>query len=111
PKLALPMVSTGLAALGRKKAGVLDRLNASARNCTLKRSRIGKLRKTEKSRFLVPGPRPARRARVPNLVSGVPLAFTTCPGWVKAAGLNHPSGPPLGRYIDTPCTESGTLKV
>jgi hypothetical protein len=25
--------------------------------------------------------------------------------------LNHPSGPPFGRYIETPCTASGTLKV
>src|SRR5262245_12227728 len=35
----------------------------------LKRSWMVKLRKTEKSKLLVPGPRPARRASVPNLIS------------------------------------------
>ena len=32
PKFALPMVNAGLAALGKKNAGVFDTLNASARN-------------------------------------------------------------------------------
>src|SRR5258707_5831937 len=105
------MVSAGLAALGRKNAGVFVRLKASARNCRFNRSRNAKLRNTEKSRFLVLGPRPARRDRVPNFVNGVPLALSTCPGWLNAAGLNHPSGPPFGKYIETPGTASATLKV
>src|SRR5262245_2180465 len=105
------MVSAGFAALGRKNEGVFVRLKASARNCRFIRSRMEKLRNIEKSRFLVPGPRPARRASVPNFVSAVPLTLVTCPGWLNAAGLNQPSGPPFGRYIDCPSTRSGTLKV
>src|SRR6478672_8597630 len=65
----------------------------------------------EKSRFLVVGPRPARRARVPNWVMGVPFAFTMAVGTEKAAGLKNPSGPGLGKYIETPGTPFGTLKV
>src|SRR5712692_6929754 len=65
----------------------------------------------EKSRFLVPGPRPARRARVPNCVMGVPLAFTTGVGVEKAAGLKNPLGPASGKYMETPGTAFGTLNV
>ena len=65
----------------------------------------------EKSRFLVCGPRPARRARSPNSVIGVPFALMTCPGSLNAAGLKNPFGPGFGKYMDTPGTELGTLYV
>ena len=97
PKLGFPIVSGALLAAGRKKAGVLVRLNASVRNCRLRRSRNAKFLNIEKSRFRVDGPRPARRARFPNNVSGLPAAFSTCPGCENAAGLNQPSGPEFGR--------------
>src|SRR5580700_7379566 len=105
------MVSCGVLAAGRKKSGVLVRLNASARNCRFICSRIAKFLNSEKSRFLVFGPRPARRAKSPNSVIGVPAELMTCPGSVNAAGLKNPLGPGFGRYMETPCTELGTLKV
>lgn len=87
------MVSSALLAAGRKKAGVFVMLNVSARNCKVNRSVSRIFRKTEKSRFWVAGPRPARQAKSPYSVSSSPSAFNTWPGSLNAAGLNHPFGP------------------
>src|SRR5436305_2646274 len=105
------MVSDGLFADGRKNAGVLVRLKDSARICRLNRSAKAKFLKMEKSRFLVAGPLAALLANVPNCVSAVPLTFKTDVGCENAAGLKKPSGPAFGRYIETPGTPFGTLKV
>src|SRR6185437_9799542 len=105
------MVRDGLFADGRKKAGVFDKLNASALNWRLNRSRKAKFRNTEKSRFSVAGPRAARRARLPNCVIGVPFTFNTWVGTEKAAGLKYPFGPAFGRYMEAPLTALGTLNV
>ena len=53
-------------ALGRPNATVLVRLNASARNCSLIRSVIVKLREIETSRSCKAGPRSVLRPEFPK---------------------------------------------
>ena len=51
---------------GSPKVAVFVRLNASARNCSFIRSVMTKLRETERSRYLSPGPRSMLRPALPN---------------------------------------------
>ena len=41
----------------------------------------------------------------------MPLTFSTVLGCENAAGLKYPLGPAFGRYMETPVTAFGTLKV
>ena len=64
PKLVLERVP-----FGRPKTTWFSRLKASARNCTVRRSKSLKLLKSDKSIFSSPGPRTSGRVRavLPNV--------------------------------------------
>src|SRR5688500_1815040 len=67
PKLPASMLPAGL-----PKVGVFMKLNASARNCRLNRSRIGKVFISERSTLLCPSLRVRGRFRptLPNVNAG-----------------------------------------
>ena len=65
---------------GAPQIGELVKLNASDRNSIRVRSVIGKLRKTEKSKFARPSERSTLRLKVPNV---------NCGGMAKADVLNQ----------------------
>jgi hypothetical protein len=54
---------------GLAKCGVLLKLNASARNCSLQRSRMANSRNMPKSQLTTPGPRIELSAAVPKRAS------------------------------------------
>ena len=79
PKLSEPTESEVLLALARKNVGVLVRLKNSARNCRLVFSEIRVFLKSEKSKFVDPGPRATCRAESPKRWISAPLRLGTVP--------------------------------
>src|ERR1019366_9544103 len=70
---------------GSPNSGVLNRLNASARNCRFQLSVNLKFLKTEKSTLYCAGPRKVPRPALPKTVAKVWPGATA--GTAKAAGL------------------------